>query len=145
MVDKGITVSILIGIIFVASVFTYLVTTPIEGEKFSGLYCLDENYTVENLPKDVLTNESKTIMIGVSSHEYSIINYRIEISLLNLTGVIQNTTLTTYNFTLDHDEEEIRPFTFEIERIGDYELLIELYKGETNTPYNNIHIWLNVE
>ena len=145
LVDKGITASILVAIVFTASVFMYIVTTPIEGERFSEFYCVDENYTVENLPKDILINESKTIMIGVSNHEYSIVNYKIEISLLNLTGAIQNATLSTYNLTLDHDEEDIRPFTFEIERIGDYELLIELYKDGIDIPYCNIHIWLNVE
>ena len=141
-VDKVIAVFLVISLIVAGSVLAYMVITPPDGENFSELYILDQNYTIEHFPTNLTANETGTIIIGVVCHEYEVTNYTVVVTLSNMTGERQNISLMTYNIVLEHEGMNETMFLFQINETGEYKLKIELYKEYAPTPYLESHLWV---
>lgn len=144
-VDKAFAVFLAISLIVSGSVLAYIVITPTDGDKFTELYILDQNHTLENLPTNLTVNETGSFIIGIVCHEHEMTNYRVIISLLNMTGERQNRTLLMYNRTLEHGEDSNETIYFQIDESGEYRLKFELYKEGEETLYIFCHFGIRVE
>ena len=153
-VDKALTIILAASIIIAASLLIYVIITPKTGEKFTEFYLLGPEGIADNYPRNLTTNQTASVIIGVVNHEYRTINYTIEIWLVNQTYGYNNTTEeneTTYHHawyidslqtTLNHTpidiEETWKPqwetnYTLSINRTGEYKLAFLLYTNQTPT------------
>lgn len=151
--DKTITVILVITAIIALSLFTYIIITPKEVEKFTEFYYTGSNNQTNEYPQDLTIGENTSINIGIVNHEYKTINYTIEVWLVNQTtynNTILNKNETIYhniwfmekiNVTLNHKpinlEENWGPqweynYTFNITKKGYLKLVFLLYT--TLTP-----------
>jgi uncharacterized membrane protein len=137
---------------------------PKTGETFTEFYLLGPTGTAEGYPRNLTTNENATVIIGVVNHEHQLINYTIEIWLINQTTIINNQTganethynhvwyLNTITTTLPplevNTEEPWHPqwtynYTFTIDTPGKFKLAFLLFTAPsapdtTHTDYQGI-------
>jgi len=153
-VDRALTIILIIAIIVVIASLIYVITLPKNGETFTEFYLLGPTGTAEGYPRNLTINEEAAVIIGVANHEQRLINYTIEIWLINQTTTNNQTiyhqmwyldTITTN--TLPHqpiNTEEpwtpqwSHPYTFRLNRTGTFKLAFLLFKGPTQTYYPNI-------
>jgi uncharacterized membrane protein len=151
--NRALSILLIISIIIAAGSLVYTITIPRNGEQFTEFYLLGKDGKVDKYPRNLTKNENTTIILGVVNHEYQLINYTIEIWLINQTTVIDkisNDTTTRYNniWYLDtittqlrhvpiNIEEPWHPqwetnYTISINRIGTFKLSFLLYNSEEN-------------
>jgi len=150
--DKALTI-ILIGLIIIAFIsLIYVIMIPKTGERFTEFYLLGSGGKAENYPSNLTIGERANLTIGIANHEYQIINYTIEIWLVNQTTSLNssiNENITTYhnmwfmkkiNVILNHTTIDIeRPwkpqweynYVFNITHSGTLKLAFLLYKEPT--------------
>jgi len=156
-VDKALTIGLVASVILAAGVFAYVMTVPREGEKFTEFYILDKNGTADNYPTRLNASEVGTVIIGIVDHEFSTINYTVDVVLTTIIYVYnassgQNDTIEIANVTLDSQSMVLdsgmtweQPFNFSIVQPGDYTLRFMLYKDPQQTePYRSLHLWIKV-
>ena len=155
-IDKALTLILAASIIIAASLLVYVIITPKTGEKFTEFYLLGPEGIADNYPRNLTTNETANIIIGVVNHEYKTINYTIELWLINQTFGYNETTeqnettvhqawyLDSLSTTLNHTPIDIEKawepqwetnYTLSINHTGEYKLLFLLYTNQT-TAYN---------
>lgn len=157
--DKALTLILAASIIIAASLLIYVIITPKTGEKFTEFYLLGPEGIADNYPRNLTTNETANIIIGVVNHEYRTINYTVEIWLVNQTYGYNETTQenettvhhawyvdslsTTLNHTPIDIEETWQPqwetnYTLSFNRTGEYKLLFLLYTNQTETYQQDV-------
>lgn len=159
-IDRALTVILVIAILVVIVSLIYVITLPKNGEKFTEFYLLGPTGKAENYPRNLSTNETATVIIGVANHEQRSINYTIEIWLINQTTNTNNQTIyhqmwyldTILTNTLPHQpidtEDPWSPqwtydYTFHINRTGTYKLAFLLFKAPT-TAYTTNEDYLEI-
>jgi uncharacterized membrane protein len=137
--------SILI-ILLVISVFTtigmviYVITIPKVGERFTEFYLLNSSTGMaDNYNTNLKLHVPVKYLMGVANHEYSIVNYTIDV-------VIGEDIIASKNLTIDNDQEWKYNLTIYPEKSGnDMKLKFLLFKEENFTsPYRELHLWVNV-
>lgn len=158
-VDKALTIILAASIIIAASLLIYVIITPKTGEKFTEFYLLGPGGIADNYPRNLTTNETANVIIGVVNHEYKTINYTIEIWLINQSYEYNETSnqnetkyyhawyhdslCTTLNHTPIDIEETWEPqwetnYSLSFNRTGEYKLLFLLYTNQTKTYEQDI-------
>jgi uncharacterized membrane protein len=132
-----IAVSLVIGVVLLA----YIASNP-PKEKFTELFILDADGTIENYPTDIIVNENASISIVVVSHEQEKTDYNVIVWLRPENGTDE--TISDYNFTLDNEPEWQQDINFSINQTGKFLLEIELYKNNNVSSYANVHLWIDV-
>ncbi len=84
--DKALTVILIITIIMSIAALVYVVVTPKQGEKFTEFYILGLGGKAYDYPTNVQAGNNSTIIVGVVNHEYTLVNYTMQI-LLNDTPI----------------------------------------------------------
>jgi uncharacterized membrane protein len=151
--DRALTIILAAMIIIAVASLIYVTATPKTGEKFTELYILGKEIKATNYPSNLAVGENCTVIIGVVNHEYRIINYTIEVWLINQTVVYNESTdenetrynhmwfMDKKNVMLDHTPLDIEVswepqweyhYTFNIRRNGDFKLAFLLFT--TTTP-----------
>ncbi|MDH7506310.1 MAG: DUF1616 domain-containing protein [Candidatus Thermoplasmatota archaeon] len=148
--DKTLTIILIITVIITLVLFTFIIITPMEPEKFTEFYYkpVDE----KQYPRYLEIGQNASIILGIANHEYKTINYTIEVWLLNQSIVYNETTKkneTVYNnlwfmdkinVTLEHKPinlvENWEPqweynYTFSINHLGDFKMVFLLYTSQT--------------
>jgi uncharacterized membrane protein len=133
---------------------------PKTGETFTEFYLLGPTGKAEGYPRNLTIQENATVIIGIANHENRLINYTVEVWLINQTTLTNNQTgvnethynqmwyLSTITTTLQHTEvnteESWRPqwtdnYTFAIDKHGVFKLIFLLYTTppETYQPNTN--------
>lgn len=138
-IDKALTVLLVLSIILSVSALVYVIVTPKQGEKFTEFYILGPGKMAYDYPTKVSSGNVSTVIVGVVNHEYSIVNYTMEMDLDNYTFIEKG-------MTLEHNETWEHPVRYRINRIGDgQKLQFLLYKeGNFTAPYRDLHLWVNV-
>lgn len=98
--DAILTIILGISLIIVTASVIYVIVTPKTGEKFTEFYILGPNRNTTNYPRYLKVNENASIIIGLVNHEDKIMNYSIEIWLINQTILFNESTQnneTIYN------------------------------------------------
>jgi uncharacterized membrane protein len=153
-IDRALTIILIIAIIVVIASLIYVITLPKNGETFTEFYLLGPTGTAEGYPRNLTINEEAAVIIGVANHEQRLINYTIEIWLINQTTTNNQTiyhqmwyldtiTINTLPYQPINTEEPwtpqwSHPYTFHLNRTGTFKLAFLLFKGPTQTYYPNI-------
>jgi uncharacterized membrane protein len=172
--EKVLTVLIILSIIITGLISIYLVVTPKIGEKFTSFFILNKDRNITNYPMTLSKSEEEVITIGISNHEYEVINYTVEIWLIEEeknSSIIKNMwVFDKISVLLNHTELEIgntlkiqwlSNYSFSINKTGSFKLMFLLYKYPTNdyikdinyadiyedkikNSYRETHIWINI-
>jgi uncharacterized membrane protein len=150
-IDRALTIIFIIAILVVIAALIYVIAMPKTGETFTEFYLLGPTGKATDYPRNLTINEDAAVIIGVANHEHRLINYTIEIWLINQTTVDNQTiyhqmwqldTLATH--TLPHQpistEEPWSPqwvttYVFRINRTGTFKLAFLLFTTPTQ-PYD---------
>ncbi len=145
-IDQALTIILIIVIFIVLASLVYVITLPKTGETFTEFYLLGPQGKAEGYPRNLTTQENATVIIGVANHEQRLMNYTIEIWLVNQTTRDNQTMyhhlwyLDTITTTLTHQplniEEPWQPqwsynYTFHINTNGSYKLAFLLFTTPT--------------
>jgi uncharacterized membrane protein len=98
--DKVLNVILVIFIIIIVVLLVYVIIVPKTGEKFTEFYLLDSKGMVANNTTYLTVGENMSVTLGIVNHESRIINYTIDVWLINQTTVFNEITLeneTVYN------------------------------------------------
>jgi uncharacterized membrane protein len=137
-------------IILTISSLSYVLTLPYNGETFTEFSIIGaEEGNIYS--KNLTMNENSSIILGLSNHEHSMINYSIEIWLVNMnynktpTNIVQLYYLDKIDVRLNNTEESPQSnnivqyetiYNFTIKLTGQYKLWFILYKNTVPTlPY----------
>jgi uncharacterized membrane protein len=163
-IDQALTIILIIVIIIVIAALLYVIIMPKTGETFTELYLLGPTGKATGYPRNLTINQTATITIGVTNYENRLINYTIEIWLINQTTITNNQTgdnethynhmwfLNTITATLPPKEINIEGswqpqwtynYTFAIDKPGEFKLAFLLFTTPTATyttqkDYTNI-------
>jgi uncharacterized membrane protein len=156
-IDRVLTIILVIAILIVIASLMYVITMPKTGETFTEFYLLGPTGKAEGYPRNLTTNENATVIIGVVNHEHQLINYTIEIWLINQTIFYNNQTQTNethYNhmwyletLTMMLPPKEVNTegnwqpqwqhnFTFKIDKRGTFKLTFLLFTTTASEQYN---------
>ena len=138
-IDRILTVILVFTIIFSIGMIVYVITTPKIGEKFTEFYILGPSGKADNYPTELKLGSPATILTGVVNHEYSSVNYTIEI-------VLGNDTISSKKLILNNNEtwQNNISFTPDKAAVGNEKLEILLFKESNFTsPYRELHLWVN--
>ncbi|MBU0497710.1 MAG: DUF1616 domain-containing protein [Candidatus Thermoplasmatota archaeon] len=159
--DKALTIILAITIIAAGGSLIYVIVTPRIGEQFTEFYYLSTDHLAHNFPRNLTLGQNATIILGIVNHEYRMINYTIEIWLVNQTTLFNESTnettvqyhqmwyLDSIQTQLNHTPIDIEGpwqpqwetnYTFTINRIGTFKLAFLLYIDEENVYDPNTDI-----
>jgi uncharacterized membrane protein len=154
LLDKVLSVGIVIVIIAAFSVLYYVAVTPAEGVKFTQLYILNDNEIADNYPTTLTIGENATVRVGVICNEWRTVNYTVVAGIENATQIIYyddwSHTFTLTNDTgigryisLDHENKFEQDFNVRFNEPGRYKLMWQLYMDGKETD-REVHLWVDV-
>lgn len=137
--DKILSITLVLSILFAIGSIAYVVTTPKVGEKFTEFYILGPGGMAENYPSELKVGEYGEVILGVVNHEYKEINYRAEVWMAG------NLKKRLSPITLEHEEKWEHPLVFKTNRAHkNLKVEFRLYRGDENEPYRKLHLWVDV-
>ncbi|MEM0344221.1 MAG: DUF1616 domain-containing protein [Thermoplasmata archaeon] len=164
LIDKLLTIGIVVMLVASVVVLAWAVTTPRVGERFTQLAILGPGGMATDYPRNMTVGETKTVLLTVKSFEHRPMNYTIVIVLTSVAdynfSIGENAIdwgathpLTPYvgiaqDFSIDHLEYYNQTFNFSVTAPGEWKLQFLLYtEGQPITSqesYREVHLWLNV-
>jgi uncharacterized membrane protein len=141
-------ISIIIALVFV----TYTIVIPKNGPTFTEFYILGPEGNKTNYPQNLQVNENISIIIGLVNHEYKIMNYSIEVWLIDESVFYNESTqkndtiynhawfmdkiVVTLNYTqITNDRTQLKKWeyndTFTINKSGHFKLEFLLFTTPT--------------
>ena len=137
--DRALTIILAITIILSILALLYVIITPKQGERFTEFYILGPGGKAYDYPTEVTAGNKSTVIVGVVNHEYSLMNYSLQVSL-------DNYTFLDREISLDHNQTWQEPVSYVLRKIGDgQKLQFLLYRqGNFTAPYRDLHLWVNV-
>ncbi|MBI5001005.1 MAG: DUF1616 domain-containing protein [Euryarchaeota archaeon] len=132
----------------------YLLLTPSEFGKYTELYMLDGNRTTRDYPANLTVNQTATVYIGLTNHEYGSVTYTILAGLDGSnTTEFRNDWTAVFNITngarigrtvaLGNGDCMEEPFSFRCGMPGQYKIVWQLYVNGAATEYE-VHLRVNV-
>ncbi len=133
------TLILIFTTIFAAGMIIFVISTPKIGERFTEFYILDPSGKAENYPANLKYNSPATTLVGVVNHEYSFVNYTVQVAL-------NKKVLTFTQFTLSNNGTWEKNITFIPDKEGDgMRLEFWLFKEDNFTvPYRELQLWVNI-
>ena len=139
--DKILTIIIVFLFIIASSLFIYILIMPKPIEKVTAFYLLGPFGEVADYPNTLSVGENASLIIGIENHEERIMNYSVEIWLVNQSQTDNVTVyhnmwfMDKFNVTLDSvplNVEDWQPqwekrYDFNISRKGYFKLAFLLY------------------
>lgn len=157
LLDKVLTIGLVIAILTSLGVLVYAFTVPRAGERFTEFYILDTNGTADDYPTELSVGQNGSLIVGVVNHEHSNTSYMVVEELVKVEFVLNETTgneepvelwrvrIGSNNISLNHEEEWESPFTFSVNETGQFKLELLLFLGEDlSEPYRSLHLWVDV-
>ncbi|AKB18810.1 MULTISPECIES: DUF1616 domain-containing protein [unclassified Methanosarcina] len=141
--DKALTIILVLSILLSVVTLFYVILTPKEGEHFTEFYILGPEGIADNYPTNYTLGGSGTVIVGIVNHEYSPVNYTMDVKLENKSLPLPE---NLQQITLAHNETWEEPLTLSPPIEGKDMKLEFLLFNETdkNTPYRDLHLWINV-
>ncbi|WP_052294360.1 DUF1616 domain-containing protein [Methanocaldococcus infernus] len=141
--EKILTTILLIILILCIIGTIYIFTHPKQMEYFTEFYILGPEGKAYDYPTELYVNETGSVIIGIVNHEGKVMNYTVEIWLVN--GTYENGSLIIHNmYFLDKFNVTLPPkpisiekwepqfekrYNFTISKPGNYQLWFLLFKG----------------
>jgi uncharacterized membrane protein len=163
MVDKALTIGIVIMLVASVVVLGWAIATPRTGEKFTQLAILGPGGMATDYPRNMTVGQTKSVILTVESLEHRQLNYSIVIVLTTAddaffslgegtidwaaTHALTPRIGIVQNFSLEHKEYFNRTFSFNVISAGTWKLQFLLYiEGQPidQNAYREVHLWLNV-
>jgi uncharacterized membrane protein len=121
----------------------HIIGNPKEREHFTEFYILGANKTADGYPADLVLGKNGMVIVGIVNHEYRPVDYTMELRLENQSLPLPK---DQKQISLAHNMSWIEPVTFTPPFKGNNMKLEFLLFNETEkqTPYRNLHIWINV-
>jgi uncharacterized membrane protein len=137
--DRALTIILVITIVLSVSALVYVIVTPKQGEKFTEFYILGPGGKAYDYPTHVVAGNKSTVIVGVVNHEYSTLNYTMQLCL-------NNTTIYSRELALQNNQTWEQPVSYILHEPGDEQKLEFLLFKENNftAPYRDLHLWVNV-
>lgn len=150
--DNILTIILALSIFIAGASIIYIIVTPTTGESFTEFYILTANGNSTNYPRDIIAGGNTSIILGLINHEYKIMNYTIEIWLIDESIIFNESTQkndTIYNdawfmdkkvVSLNHtqitnEKTQIKKweynYTFTINESGHFKLVFLLFATPT--------------
>jgi len=146
--DNALTIIVGISIIIAMASIIYVIATPKRGETFTEFYILGSGENETNYPQGLRVHENTSIIIGLVNHEYKIMNYTIEVWLINETTVFNESAqenkfiynhmwyIDTITKVLDYSNIKQLPqweynYSFSINKTGNFKLAFLLFTAPT--------------
>ena len=82
-VDAVLSVVLVMCIVVALVLLVYVIVLPREGEKFTEFYLLGLEGNASGYPRNLSWNETAGVFVGVVNHEYRVVNYTVEVWLVN--------------------------------------------------------------
>jgi uncharacterized membrane protein len=163
LVDKILTIGIVVMLIASVVVLAWAVSTPRVGERFTQLAILGPGGMATDYPRNLTVGQDATVLLTIKSFEHRAQNYTIMIVLTNSTD--NSTTASQYsidwaqthsldphqgivqNLSLQHLQYYNQTFEFDVTAPGTWKLQFLLYtEGQplTQDAYREVHLWLNI-
>jgi len=153
-IDRALTAILIIAILVVIAALVYVIAMPKTGETFTEFYLLGPSGKATDYPKNLTLNEDAAVIIGVANHESRLMNYTIEIWLINQTTMNNKTTYhqmwyldTITTNTLPHQpisteepwsSQWTSTYVFCINRTGTFKLAFLLFTAPTQPYYSYV-------
>lgn len=136
--DKILTVILIFTAVMAVGMVYFVITTPKIGEKFTEFYVLDSAGKADNYQTSLTLGNNTTYMVGISNHEYSMVNYTLQVAL-------NKSILTSKNTMLSHNQTWEENISIVPNKEGtDMKLEFWLFKENNFTePYRKLHLWVN--
>jgi uncharacterized membrane protein len=163
LVDKILTIGIVVMLIASVVVLAWAITTPRVGERFTQLAILGPGGMATGYPGNITAGTRYTVLLSVESFEHRSTNYTLAVVLTSSTDNSTNVTqwsinwsqdqalvphqALAQNFTLQNLDYYNRTFNFTVSSIGPWKLQFLLYiQGQpiTQNAYREVHLWLRV-
>jgi len=163
MVDKLLTIGIVVMLVASVVVLAWAITTPRTGERFTQLAILGPGGMATDYPRDLTVGQQGTVLLSVKSFEHQPINYSMVIGLTTAADanfeIVENSidwdqshALTPHvaiaqNFSLVHLDYYNQTFNFTVTAPGTWKLQFLLFtEGQpiSQDSYREVHLWLNV-
>jgi uncharacterized membrane protein len=156
-IENILIIFLILSILIASTSIIYILVAPVTGESFTDFYILSPNHNVTNYPQDILVGENTSFIIGLINHEYTTMNYTIEIWLIEESFVFNESTKkndTLYNHAWFMDKIGVQlkhteitneknqtkkweyNYFFKINRIGFFKLVLLLF----TTPSEKIDL-----
>lgn len=157
LLDKALTVGLVVSIITAGSVLAYVLVTPRPGERFTEFYILGPGGKAEGYPTRLNVSEPGSVIIGVVNREFATVNYTVRVDLVgvevrfnttsgrNETVELNRTTWSWFNFTIGNGQNWTRLYTFGIGFAGVWKVQFLLFLNRDLTSvYQNLHLFVRV-
>ena len=163
LVDKLLTIGIVVMLVASVVVLAWAITTPRAGETFTQLAILGPEGMATDYPRNMTVGEEARVLLSVRSHEHEVVNYTIVLVLTNVTDYnftveqssidwAETQNMTPYSgisqdFSLNHLDYYNQTFDFHVSAEGEWKLQFLLYvEGQelTQDSYREVHLWLDV-
>jgi uncharacterized membrane protein len=151
--EKVLLTLIVISVIVAGTVVVYVLVTPKAGDHYTAFYILDSNYDRSGYQKNLTLGENVTGIMGILNHEYQVIDYTLEIWLINQTitynestnenktifnhmWFVDKTTVTLPHIDIDVEKPNVTQwesdYSFPIIRNGTFKLTFFLFTAPTD-------------
>jgi len=135
--DRALTVILAISILLSVAMLVYVIVTPKQGEKFTEFYILGPGGKAAGYPTNFTIGKPETVIIGVVNHEYSAVNYTVNVR-------IRNETLNEIGIALAHNATWEKPVNITMAKPAGMEKLeFLLYRENLSEPYRDLHLFVN--
>ena len=141
MLNKSLSVILIIAIIGTIGAIVYLTTTPKVGETFTEFYILGPGGKAENYPEQLSIGETSNVTVGIVNHEQKQVSYQVKV-------LIDSEENGEAGSILLGDGEKWEGEMALIPKVPGDNQKVEflLFKGdETVIPANSLHLWINVK
>ncbi len=163
LVDKILSIGIVVMLIASVVVLAWAITTPRVGERFTQFAILGPGGMATDYPRNLTVGQDARVLLSVKSYEHRDVNYTIAVVLTSSTD--NSSSVARYsidwtqtqslvprqaiaqNFTLKHLDYYNRTFDFDVTAAGEWKLQFLLYvEGQpiNQDAYREVHLWLGV-
>lgn len=140
--DRALSLFLLLCILASAATLAFAFMVPKTGEKFTQFYILGPDGKADCYPTTLRLGESGTVIVGIVNNEYRDVTYDLMVVQNDSSGV---SGLFTDRITLADDQTLEKPVMLIPDRAGRSQIEFLLYAdGNMETPYRELHLWVNV-
>ncbi len=115
---------LLIAILFTIITAMYVISVPLEGEKFTEFFILGNNRTADSYPDHIVPGQNYQMYVGVGNHEnrgtrYVIETWMMHTEFVNATNSSRILSMDPANrviLTLGNNQTSIIPYNFSVNR-----------------------------
>jgi uncharacterized membrane protein len=161
--DHILSIALILAAVTAFIITIFVISSPIENERFSDFFILGENRTAGGYPNQIISGQVYPVYLGVRNHEYQNAGYIIEIWDMN--AVFDSTTNSSHILAMDYrdrislnlaqNETAIIPYNLSVLKTGYNRTEFLLFRDgvpgpeitgpdRINASYRDLYLWIAV-